>query len=233
MNSPSHRPSRSVNVSGRALTPPRHICCFFDSRNQQYETLVPYVLDGLANGEKVLMVMDSEFLDDHHARLRSGGVAVDAAQANGHLCSHCTDTTYLAGGSFEKARMYRMLEEELQSLPARSFTSLRTFGDMNWALRDMEGIDEIMDYEMTVNDLLAKHDATFMCGYDANRISGHTMLDILATHSHVLMGTVVHENPYYVPPEEYRRSLMARRANTSAVVDKDRLPWSKLFTKTV
>ncbi len=228
-NNTQHPADRPVTVSGIRLTPPRHICCFFDSRDQQYQTLVPYIMEGIANGEKTLTIMDSEWLDDHDQRLAAGGVAVDAATQAGHLCSLCTTETYLNGGSFAKLRMYQALEEQLKALPASSFTSLRTFGDMSWMLRNVSGIEELLEYESEVNNLLKVHDATFMCGYDANRIIGRTLLNILATHSHVLIGTKVHENPYYQSPEMFHQTLLARRASTrSGLGDKSQLHWSEL-----
>ncbi len=208
--------SRCVTLCGHQLTQ-GHICCFFDSRDQQYEALTPYFAEGIAQGEQVLGVLDAELHDDHHARLSKGGVPVQTAVRTGQLRTLKSDDTYLGGGRFSKAVMYRMLEDELKGIGQRGYTALRTCGDMAWALRNMPGTDELMEYESEVNDLLQIYPATFVCLYDAARVSGRAMLDIISTHSHVMIGGVVHENSYAMAPDEFRRSFLARRAATTSL----------------
>jgi hypothetical protein len=212
-------PNHPVTVAGRRLASPRHICCFFDSRDQQYDVLVPYFAEGLANGEQLLTITDSDVLPDHLGRLAAGGIDTEAARGSGQLCALCTDETYLAGGVFAKKRMHEALQRTLQENAAGPFTGLRTCGDMRWALRNMPGTGELLEYESEVNGLLDGHNATFLCVYDAARISGRAMLDILGTHSHVLLGDVVHENAYYLPPEQYRQTILARRASSAGLTD--------------
>lgn len=75
-----------------------------------------------------------------------------------------------------------------------------------------------MEYESEVNRLLVgRNDATFLCVYDSNRIGGRAMLDILSTHSHVIIGNVVHENPYCMSPDEYKRTFLAKRTATTSL----------------
>ncbi len=179
--------------------------------------LAPYIPEGLEQGEKVLNVLDGHLIDDHHLRLSDAGIAVAAARESGRLCTHASDQTYLADGRFDKARMLDMLTRELQTIREQGFTGLRTCGDMKWMLNHLGSVEQILAYESEVNGLLDGHDATFMCLYDVNRISGTLMRDVLNTHSQVLMGSVVYENPYYLPPAEYRMSLLARRAATADV----------------
>lgn len=205
-----------VHVCGHRLTGARHICCFFDSHDQQYDVLMPYFKEGLANGEEVFCIMEGAFMGEHRARLCAGGVDVAGNEASGRLKTMSSDDTYLAGGSFGKARMYNVLASRLADLKNTDFTGIRTCGDMEWALRNMPGTEELMEYESEVNRLLVgRDDATFLCVYDANRIGGRAMLDILSTHTHVAIGRNVHENPYHMSPDEYKRTFLARRAKTT------------------
>ena len=207
-----------VHVCGHRLTSPRHICCFFDSRDQQYEVLTPYFQEGLANGEEVFCIMEGHAVDEHRARLCASGVDVAGSEASGHLKTTTSDDTYLRGGSFGKERMYNVLASRLADLKNTEFTGIRTCGDMEWALRNMPGTEELMDYESEVNRLLVgRNDATFVCVYDSNRIGGRAMLDILSTHTHVVIGRNLHENPYHLPPDEYKRTFLARRAATTSL----------------
>ena len=204
-----------VHVCGQRLTTPRHICCFFDSRDQQYAVLAPYFKEGLANGEEVFCIMEEHFVEEHRGRLVAAGIDVPAQELIGNLKTTTSDDTYLSGGRFGKDRMYDMLAARLDGLRDTGFSGIRTCGDMEWALRNLPGTDELMEYESEVNRLLAdRDDATFVCVYDANRISGKAMLDILSTHTHVVIGTSVATNPYCMSPDEYRRAFLTRRAAT-------------------
>lgn len=212
-------PNRRVTVAGKSLQPPRHICCFFDSRDEQYDLLIPYLLEGLTNGERLVTIMDREVLDDHLERLKKGGLATQSAHDTGQMCTLCSEDTYLAGGTFSKQRMRGLLEAELASVSKSTYAGLRTCGDMRWVRQNMPEIKDVLEYESEVNALLDDHDATFMCIYDSSHVSGRSMVDILATHSCVIIGNVVYENPYFMKPEEYRHTLMARRSALGTVPD--------------
>lgn len=192
---PHRRPApsdRPVTSCGHGLKPPRHSCRFFDSREQQYAARLPYFAEGLTNGERVLTVMDRDVMEDHNQRLAATGLP----QGGAGMCTLCSEDTYLAGGAFSKDRMCQMVERELTEMQRLGFSGIRTCEDMQWALRNMSGTDELLAYESDVNELLSRYDATFLCVYDASRISARMMLDVLSTHSHVVIGDAVHGNPY-------------------------------------
>lgn len=210
---------RPVTVAGVHLTAPRHICCFFDSREEQYEVVTPYLLEGMRNNEDVMVVMDGEPLDDCRSRLSAAGVSTTHVHSVGQMCLRCSTDVYLAEGAFSKERMIRLLEEKLKEVSAGPFAGLRTCADMLWAHRAMPKTQELLEYESEVNSLLDVYDATFMCIYDASKISGRMLLDVLGTHSHVVIGKEVKENPYYMKPADYKRTMYARRSTTSRTMD--------------
>ena len=68
---PSER-SRPIRLGGAVLGPPRHICAFFNSRDDEYRVLLPFIKDGFECGEKVVHTVDPERRDDHlHPDLRA------------------------------------------------------------------------------------------------------------------------------------------------------------------
>ena len=117
--------------------------------------------------------------------------------------------------------MYNMIEDVLKNVRSKSFSRVRTCGDMTWALREMPGTDELMEYESRVNALTREHDCTLMCVYDVNKFSGKAVMDVLATHPVVVMNDRIYENPYYVEPTEFLRTLLRRG---SAPLAKERQP---------
>jgi len=200
-----------ATVCGHPLTHSAHICAFFDSEQQEYGCLVPYFAEGLARGEQVITIRDSEHCAAHTAKLRdSGAIPVDDAIRANRLRVVASEETYLQDGIFEVERMYRMIEKALVEAPAEGFTRVRTCGEMSWALRGLPGTDDLMEYESRVNELTKQHDCTLMCTYDINRFSGRALMDVLATHPVVLLGDRIYENPYYQQPTEFLKGLLKR-----------------------
>lgn len=214
---------RPVTLCGRILSNATHICAFFDTEKQEYDCLVPYFSEGLMQGEQVVTIRDAAECNRHTDELRKRMPgAVDPAIRANQLRVVASEETYLTGGCFEAERMYSMLETVLGESEAGPFSRVRTCGDMNWALRDMPGTDELMEYESRVNKLTTEHDCTLMCVYDVNKFSGRAVMDVLATHPMVVMGDRIYENPYYVEPRDFLKNMVRR--GSSAPLARETMP---------
>ncbi|HEY1953805.1 MAG TPA: MEDS domain-containing protein [Gemmatimonadaceae bacterium] len=186
---------------------PGHVCAFFDSRQQEYDTLGPYYKEGIDLDEEVINIVDSDRRADHLKRLQGQSIDVDAAQEAGRLRVLTSEETYTNGGKFAASRMYEMLQSALADARNKG-RRVRTSGVMDWATRGHAGVEELMEYESRVNFLVPTYDCTLLCVYDIAEISGRMMMEILHTHSHVIYGGRVRENPYYVPPIERLREVL-------------------------
>lgn len=203
---------RSVTLCGHRLGPGvRHVCAFVDSRDEQHELLDPYFREGIEQGERVVTIVESSHRAEHLHRLGTAGLTVDPLLESGRLQVLASEDTYTQGGAFVVDRMYTMLEQALRDAQDGPFTGIRTCGDMEWALANLPGTDELMQYESKVNLLTERYDCTLLCVYDANRFSGRVVADVLATHSHVVLGGRVHENPYFVDTHTFLQKLSLRR----------------------
>lgn len=221
-NQPTLRP---VTVCGRQLPYATHICAFFESPQQEYDCLVPYFSEGLHQGEQVVTIRDAEALGEHRRALQARmGAPLAGPEGSGQLRFLASEETYLRDGHFGHERMGLMLEDVLVQAERSPFRRVRTCGDMTWALRDMPGTDELMEYESRVNVFLRDHDCTLMCVYDVNKFSGRAVMDVLATHPMVVMGDRIYENPYYVEPSEYLRTLLRRGSAPLAKVEAEPAP---------
>ena len=206
---------RPVTVCGHTLPHASHICAFFESDKQEYDCLVPYFTEGLAQDEQVVTIRDAGACRAHEQRLRElMPMPIDKPIRDNQLRIVASEETYLKQGCFEAERMFALLQEMLRDVEASGFSRVRTCGDMTWALRDMPGTDELMEYESRVNQLTMEHDCTLLCAYDVNAFSGRTVMDVLATHPMVLMGDRIYENPYYIEPRDFLHTLLRR--NTGA-----------------
>ena len=211
----SHAP-RNVTLCGQPLDCP-HVCMFTESEEERYRILNPFIAEGLETGEEILSIVDANRREFHARQMQVDGVPVDDALASGQMRILASEDTYGRDGTFAAERMYALLEEVLEEASRGKWGRLRVTGDANWILRTMQGGDELMAYEAKVNLLAPRYECTLLCVYDINECSGQVIADALATHSHVILGGRLHENPHYVEPLEFLKKVALRRKRASPV----------------
>ena len=52
-----------------------------------------------------------------------------------------------------------------------------------------------------------------ICTYDLSRFDASVVIDIMRTHPMVIVGGILQENPFYVPPDEMLKELKERAAD--------------------
>lgn len=70
---------------------------------------------------------------------------------------------------------------------------------------------DLVEYCTRLNHVVPKHQATVVCTYDLARFSARSIIDVLRTHPVAIIGGVVHENPFYVAPEQLLQELEVRK----------------------
>jgi hypothetical protein len=200
-----------VRLAGRTLSRTNHICAFFNSRDEQYKVLMPFFKDGYEQGEKLFHIVDSDLQAAHRCACQQGGIEVDTAEGSGQLEIHDWEETYLKDGYFDGDRQIRIVEEMLAANRAR-YQRIRVTGNMEWALKTMPGVKDVIEYETKLNYVLPKYPDAFVCVYDLNRHSGSVVMDILRTHPMVIIAGVLQENPLYVPPDDFMQELSRRKS---------------------
>ncbi len=200
----------SVTLCGETLTGPLHICAFFDSREEQYEILLPWIKEGLANKDEVLNILETNLHFDHCSRLSKENIPVQESLKNGQLKIASTEDTYLQGGAFAVDRMFHIVEQALIDAQNGPYSMFRGCGEMQWALKNLPGTDQLMEYEARLNFLTPQYDCSIICIYDINKFSGRAVADILASHSHVILNGRIHKNPHYIEPMQLLKILLKR-----------------------
>jgi hypothetical protein len=198
-----------IRFAGSELGAQRHVCAFFASPDEEYRLLLPFIMEGFERGEMAFHVVDPKFRAAHLERLARAGLDVDDAAEKGQLRLCDWNEAYFADGRFSQFRMLAMWEHELEAARRSGFPLTRVVAHMEWNLEDREGVSDLVEYEARFNLLPQKHDAV-ICTYDVTKYSGDFVVDIMRTHPMVIMGGVLWENPFYVPPEEFLREIRNR-----------------------
>ena len=88
---------------------PCHVCGLFNSADEQYAVLVPFVREGWIRGERSLLLLDQRERDNRLSILRECGIDIEAAQHTGQLQIEVWEDAYLRGGRFYSAHMIEFL----------------------------------------------------------------------------------------------------------------------------
>ncbi|MGE3944237.1 MAG: MEDS domain-containing protein [Alphaproteobacteria bacterium] len=206
-----------VRLAGRTLKETNHVCAFFNSREEQNRTLMPFFKEGFDRGEKIFHIVDRRLHDDHLCACRDCGIDVAAAEHSGQLEVRHWEDAYLRDGYFDGDRMIHILEEVFEG-NREKYKRTRLMGNMEWALETAPGVTDIVEYETKLNFILPKYPDPVICIYDLNKHSGSVVMDILRTHPMVIIGGVLQENPLYVPPSEFLQELTERKSRRPAAV---------------
>jgi len=203
----------SFSVCGESFASPMHICGFFDSREQQYEVIIPYILEGLETNDKVINILEGNRHGEHCRCLADNGISIAQKLASGQLEVLASENTYIKDGEFAAEKMYKTLEQTLLSASRSGYDSVRACGDMIWALKNLPGTDELLEYEAKLNLLTPQHAVSLICMYDVNSFSPSTLTDILLTHPYVIKDGKISKNPHYVEPLEFISNLSNYRSD--------------------
>src|SRR5215510_9880789 len=203
---------RSVQFAGGTLGRHRHICAFFNSIDEQHRVLGSFIKDGLDRGEKAFHIVDPERREDHLKRLAEAGIDVERALGSGQLEVRLWQDAQLREDRFDQDAMLAFIEEVLQSGPAAGYLLTRFLAHMEWALLDKPGVDNLVEFETRVNYMSPKYDDPLICTYDLSKFSASVVIDAMRTHPVVIIGGVLQENPFFVPPDQFLLELRERRS---------------------
>jgi len=107
-----------------------------------------------------------------------------------------------------------MIDQLLGAARKQGYRRTRGIGYMGWALRNRIRADSLMAYEARLNRMLGQYDDPIICAYDLASTNGAVVIDVMRTHPATLIGGVLQQNPFYIPPEQMLEELHARGAIT-------------------
>jgi hypothetical protein len=208
MENTGHSPQFTGSTFGQY----RHICAFFNSVDEQHRVLRPFIKDGFDRGDKAYHYVDPERREEHLRWLAEAGINVQEAMGTGQLEVWPWQDSPLRGERFDLQTWLASFEQVLQSGPAAGYAQTRVMGHMEWALLDLPGVDDMIEYEARVNYVIPKYEDAVICTYDLTKFGASVVMDALRTHPLVIIGGLLQENPFFVPPEQLLLEIRERRS---------------------
>jgi hypothetical protein len=184
--------------------------------DEHYRVLQSFINDGFDQGDRAFHLIDPFRRDDHLRRLENAGIAVDEAIASGQLEVWPWEDGPLRGAQFDQDVWLGEFEAVLQAGPGCGYARTRFLAQMEWALVDMPGIEDMIAFETRVNHVVPKYDAPVICAYDLSKFGGNTLMYALRTHPLVIIGGLLQENPFYVDPDQFLVELRENQSQSGA-----------------
>jgi hypothetical protein len=199
-----------IRLAGRELERPCHACAFFQSREEEERVLLPFAQEGLEQGERGFHIVDAQKREERRRALAHLGIDVDAAERRGQLEIQTWENAYVRDRRFDQDAMLALVHDILSQGQAGGFGLTRLWANMEWAVEELPGVYDLVEYEIRLNQLLPQFEDVVVCTYDLTRFRATVVIQILRTHPLAIIGGTMQVNPFYVPPEELLRELHAQ-----------------------
>jgi AcrR family transcriptional regulator len=198
--------SRGARIADAELGRHRHVCGLFEGPDDAEGVVLPFVLEGLARGDRVIHAVE-----DREAYLEELARRIDVSEAleSGQLEIRTWAESYLSGGSFSSRRMLAYIRHLFREGPSLGFAATRLIGDMEWAVSGASGADELLDYEAGVDAIVARPGAWALCAYDVRRHPDDQMTEVVAAHEAAVVGGRLAPNQAVRPPTAPRERVLA------------------------
>jgi hypothetical protein len=205
------RSATPISFAGARLADTRHVCAFFNSEEEEYRVLLPFIRDGFDCGHRAIHVVNPEREERHIGRLASLGIDLTDARRRGQLQLRTSTEAYLDQGHFDQDRLLQMFESIAKDSLNSPYQLSRIICQMDWASGSPSCFRDLIEFEARVNDVWSRHDDAVICVYDLAKFSGDVVIDIMRTHPMIIVGGVLQHNPFFMPPRDFLRELEQRR----------------------
>ena len=176
-----------------------HEVIFYAHRERLWEICAPLLHAQVAQGGNWCYIADEHQPHQVAEALRLRGLRVEegAIHTSAHLGFQASPVRVAPIITALKALLLQASEQQSRNL--------LLLVEMTWAIRSPSGAVYLREYETTLHDLLEQLGVRAICLYNqTTHLDGQLLLG-LHTHPAIYDGAGSHPNPFFVPPDIYRR----------------------------
>ncbi|MGB8274075.1 MAG: MEDS domain-containing protein [Alphaproteobacteria bacterium] len=164
-----------VHLEGMNINYGTHLCSFYESDLGRVKLAVPFLAEGLRNGDACFLFGSAGTRDHVLAELGNAHDGLKAAIDSGQL--------FLSGGMESARATYEALERAFVAATRSGNRSLRSVCDKAWFLDKGMNLEDLTEFELRYNHSLAhRFPVVALCQYDVRRFSGVGILNALKCH---------------------------------------------------
>ncbi|MCV7028251.1 sensor histidine kinase [Mycobacterium sherrisii] len=179
-----------------------HSAFLFRSQAEYLETVLPFVLEGLATDERVLVAVPGEYV-----ALLSAALGGQGSRAGLQLLD-------IAEVARNPSRFLALEGSFAEESPDRR---ARIVSQVCWPGRTSDEFVACMQHEALVNTAFQGRPLTVLCPFDAQRLGDEVLAGARAAHPMLCEGGSLHVSPDYAPDEVLAQCNQPLPANPGAV----------------
>ncbi|MGH8608354.1 MAG: MEDS domain-containing protein [Gammaproteobacteria bacterium] len=134
-------PERCVPLVEPVLGPHSHVCVFYNSHEEEYRVLLPFITEGFEKGDKTFHIIDERNRSEHLRRLQEAGIEVTGAEGEGRVEVRGWANAHLRPAWFDQHAMLALAEEVLSKTKRQGFLYTRWVANVGWALEEVRGTE--------------------------------------------------------------------------------------------
>eukprot|EP01102_Stenamoeba_stenopodia_P001033 TRINITY_DN10927_c0_g1_i1.p1 TRINITY_DN10927_c0_g1~~TRINITY_DN10927_c0_g1_i1.p1 ORF type:complete len:674 (+),score=118.26 TRINITY_DN10927_c0_g1_i1:206-2227(+) len=220
-----HHHQQQAQVEANEMTKisqSHHVCCIFETKEENAEMLKNFFLGGILTNEKILYLIESAELIDYSLGLLKDEVFIETYEEEegsqiffkrsiydfynrGQIVFLQHSESYTADNCFDAERSVNFLMQFRETSLKEGYSGSRITGSPTFVhCHDKPGtVDQLIEYEAKLNYFFTQQsDCHAWCQYQKSVFPHQTLLSILQTHPTAVIGSETYENFYYIPPEE-------------------------------
>lgn len=173
------------------LQPGDHAFLAYSNDDERWDILGVFAQQGLARGEKVLLLVDVAHSPAQVAARVAGGTA-QALRVTGRGQLIVSNTPRCRPGGFDAARMVDAARRMVDDVIGEGYSGLRCASEMSLALTPLESMEQAVEYETALHEALfaAHHNPryTSLCHWDEREFGENPVMDeVRAIHPVTLL----------------------------------------------
>ena len=157
-----------------------HLCVFYETKQDFFDIMVPYLSAGLENKEFCLWILPPPVSQQEALEALKGGVPdFDRHLSEGNIELVSEDQWFRKGGSIiEPAAVVERFHKKLRAAISRGYVGLRANGRAA-AFQKTKRLGEL---EKEVDDLIADEKMILLCSFPLEESGSSAVLDAVRTH---------------------------------------------------
>ncbi len=178
-----------------ALAPHEHVAVLYRGRTAAFE-LAPFLAEGLNRRDVCFCLAPSEFQAGMVERLRSLGVGPEEHLRQGGL--------RLSEGRQDIRELCKSAEQVFRDAEHQGAPGVRWLEEGSWPRAVAFPMPQVFDFHAALNYQVKHYPSVALCQYDLDDIEPPHLLSAIAVHRHLILeGTLVRDNPFYIPAEKF------------------------------
>jgi signal transduction histidine kinase len=180
-----------------------HACFIFKREEDWLAIVIPYILTGLARGERVCCVADFHSPEQILRQLKQKNSDMDVCLKKGQLIIISRGQCVKKSELIEKG-LFSFIQGETEAALAEGYSALRIVSEMDWGHSQQ-------NFEMRLEDLAKASDFVLhnrclaLCLFDRKHFRPEVLQSLLYIFPLVIIDTEIYDNYYYLPPEALLR----------------------------